>query len=429
AHPAAPATVSALMSGFMLKIAIYGIIRILIVGGLNSEVLANLAFGLGVVSSFWGVLFALVQNDLKRLLAYSSVENVGLILLALAVCIKAHIANLPFIAVIALSAALFHCINHGLFKTLLFISAGALDAQAHSRDLRKLGGLAKLMPWTAFCFFIGSFSICSLPPFNGFASKWMLYQSLFRSTWQTASFIERGTAFAGLCILSAVGGLAIAVFAKAMGVAFLGQPRTKQTEHAKEGDWSMSLAQMILAAACAIVGIFADKVIPLLSNISIFALKIDSASFPLNTKELFPIPTEIIGLLLLSTTLLAYFALLRTSKVRKFDTWDCGFGPLSPRTQVSSESFAQPLARIFSPILKYQANVEISGKDRRHFPEHVKVETKMVSILETRVYLPTLAAITASSKLLVKLQAGSIHLYLLYLCITLIVLLFVGTNL
>lgn len=429
AHPAAPATVSALMSGFMLKIAVYGIIRVLIAGGLNCESLANLAFGLGLISAFWGVLFALVQNDLKRLLAYSSVENVGLILMCLAVCLKARTADLPVIAIMALSAAIFHCINHGIFKTLLFISAGAVDAQAHSRDLRKLGGLAKRMPWTAFCFFVGAFSICSLPPFNGFASKWMLYQSLFRSTWQTASFIERGTAFAGLCVLSAVGGLAIAVFAKAMGVAFLGQSRTKTTEHAEESDRGMIAAQLILGAACVALGVFADKVIPWISRTALIALKTDSSKLALNAKELFPIPSETVGLLLFSFTLVGYFALLHNSAVRKFDTWDCGFGPLSPRTQVSSESFAQPLARIFSPILKYQANVEISGQDRRHFPEHVKVETKMVSLLETRVYLPTLATIAAASRYLVKLQAGSIHLYLLYLCLTLIVLLVVGTNL
>ncbi len=262
AHPAAPATVSALMSGFMIKIALYGIIRILVCGGLNSVNVANFAFFLGAVSSFWGVLFALVQNDLKRLLAYSSIENVGLILIAIALSMKARIANLPEVSVLALAAAIFHCLNHGLFKTLLFLSAGSVDSQAHTRDLRKLGGLAKRLPWTMICFFVGSFAICSLPPLNGFASKWLIYQSLFKNAWQNSSIFDRGLSFFGLCLLSIVGGLAIAAFAKAMGVSFLGMPRSKSTVSAKEASKGMILAQALLAVVCIGLGVSVNRILP-----------------------------------------------------------------------------------------------------------------------------------------------------------------------
>lgn len=429
AHPAAPATVSALMSGFMIKIAIYGMIRMFVCGSLNCELLANLVFALGTISAFWGVLFALVQNDLKRLLAYSSIENVGLILMAIALSLKARMANLPEIATLAFTAALFHCINHGLIKSLLFISAGSVDAQAHTLDFRKLGGLAKRTPWTAACFFIGGFAICSLPPFNGFASKWLIYQSLFKSTWLTTSYFERGTAFVGLCILSVVGGLAIASFAKAMGVSFLGNPRSKHAAEAKEADYSMIAAQILLAGFCIGLGIFADKVLACLLQIVRQISGTQASANAVNITSIFPMPLEIVALLLISFSAMIYILFLKTSATKKYISWDCGFGPLSTRTQVNSDSFAQPMARIFRPLLRYQTEVNFDGKDIRHFPEHVSVETKMVSILETRIYLPTLDKIRALSKYLVRLQAGSIHLYLFYLCLTLILLLITGTSL
>ncbi len=421
-YPAAPATVSAAMSGFLVKLPIYGLIRILIQGGLSSPEIINLMFVLGAISSFWGVLFALVQNDLKRLLAYSSIENIGLILLSLAISLKARAANLPLIADVAMVAAIFHCLNHGAIKSLLFLSAGAVDAMAHSRDLHRLGGLAKRMPWTMACFFIGAFSICSIPPMNGFASKWLLYQSLFKSTLLFGSYLDRGLFLTAICLLSAVGALAIAVFVKAMGVVFLGMSRSHAAEHAVEASPGMLCAQVLLAACCAGLGVFAPNLVSQITKIA------SSSTRPITTAPIdFALPIPLLAGTLFATGLVIYVVFLQSSKVRTFKTWDCGFGPLTPKTQASSDSFAQPLARIFRPFLKYETNATISGRDRRHFPEQINVEVKIVSILESRVYLPCLAVISYLARGLAKLQAGSIHLYLVYVCSTLIILLALGT--
>lgn len=422
AHPSAPATVSALMSGFMIKIPIYGLIRILVQGGLCAPEITNFAFVLAAISAFWGVLFALVQNDLKRLLAYSSIENIGLILLALAISLKAKASNLPVVADIAMTAALFHCFNHGLVKSLLFLSAGAVDSQAHTRDLHKLGGLAKKMPWTMACFFLGSFSICSIPPLNGFASKWLIYQSLFESTLLYSSYFEKGIALASICLLSAVGALAIATFVKAMGIGFLGLSRSHSAEHAQEATVGMRAAQGLLVVLSVGLGVFASSALKVISQLAVMSPDLTSRAV-----VEFPLPIPMLTGLLITTCLAVYVIFLQSSRVKIFKTWDCGFGPLSAKTQASSDSFAQPLARIFRPFLRYETNSTIKGRDRRHFPEEIAVEVKIVSILEQRIYLPSLAVISYLAKGMARLQAGSIHLYLLYVCSTLVILLLLGT--
>lgn len=420
AHPAAPATVSAIMSGFMIKVAVYALIRILVFGALNSTLIIALAFTLAVVSTFWGVLFALVQNDLKKLLAYSSIENVGLIVMAIALSLYARQASLATIADLAIIAAIFHSWNHGLFKCLLFLSVGAVDSQAHTRDLRHLGGLAKRMPWTMAFFFAGSFAICSIPPLNGFSSKFLIYESLFKNVLQCPTFIEKGLSLAVICLLSAVGALAIAVFVKAMGVGFLGVARSKAVHHAEEAGWGMLLAQACLVILCVVSGVNADAASRLIAD------SLTSAGLKVDYTISSVLPTGTTAVLLAALSALTYLLFLKASKVTNYRTWDCGFGTLSPKTQVSADSFAQPLARIFRPFLRYENSARFEGQDRRHFPEVVTVQTQIVSILENRVYLPGLALIGGLARLLARLQAGSIHLYLLYVCATLCLLLFLG---
>lgn len=420
AYSVAPATVSAIMSGFMSKVAVYLLIRLLVFGGLNSFWLIALAFVLAAVSTFWGVLFALVQNDLKKLLAYSSIENVGIIVMAIALSLFARNTRLPAIADLAIVAAIFHSWNHGLFKSLLFLCVGAIEAQAHTRDLRNLGGLAKHMPWTASFFFVGSFAICSMPPLNGFASKWMLYQGLFQTVIECPSVIEKGVSLAAICLLSAIGALAIAVFVKAMGVTFLGMARSNVADHAKEADFGMLFAQTILVLLCVALGANAQTVGELI------AASITSSHLKVNYALSNTLPTGMVALLLVGLSAFIYLFYLKTSKVKIYKTWDCGFGTVSAKAQVTSDSFAQPMARIFRPFLRYQNISKIEGQDRRHFPEEVTVETQMISILEQRVYLPSLAVVGFLAKLLARLQAGSIHLYLLYVCATLVLLLVLG---
>lgn len=423
AHPSAPASVSAIMSGFMIKVSVYALIRILVFGALNSLWIIAIAFALSVISTFWGVLFALVQNDLKKLLAYSSIENIGLVVMAIALSLYARAHSLPTIADLAIIAAVFHSWNHGLLKCLLFLSAGAVDAQAHTRDLRSLGGLAKRMPWTMAFFFTGSFAICSIPPLNGFSSKWLLYESFFQNILLSPTAIEKGLSLAVICLLSAVGALAIAVFVKAMGVGFLGVARSKSAQRAQEAGVGILVAQAALVILCVASGANSEFVCRLIAqSLTSSGLKV---SYTISNG----LPTGTVAILLSMLAASIYMIFLKTSKVTKYRTWDCGFGSLTEKTQVSADSFAQPLARIFRPFLRYQNSAKFEGADRRHFPEEVTVETQIISILENRVYLPALALFGGLAKLLSRLQAGSIHLYLLYVCATLCLLLILGMTL
>ncbi len=421
AHPEAPSPVSALMSGVMVKVAIYAIIRFFVLGNLSSQVLAYIAFAMATVSAFWGVLFAINQRELKRLLAYSTVENVGLICMSLALCIWAKNMGLAALAEIALLAALLHCFAHALCKSLLFLSAGSVDFATHSRDFAVLGGLNKNMPFTGVCFFLGSAAICALPPLNIFASKWCLYQALLQSSFTMPTLLDRAIAVAAIGVLAAVGALSIATYAKAIGVAFLGNPRSTRTKNASEVPRDMLAAQIILALACIGTGVSAKWLIapikPLLNQaFGNQALAISFAQIPLWQ----------VAIALVFTLSLIYILILKRAP-DKYITWDCGFGSGTSKSQVTADSFAQPIARIFTPVLQYHLTVEITGQDRRHFPEKIVVDPSMVSLLESRVYEPAAAFLVRLSQLVAKLQAGSIHLYLMYVCVTLVVLVLAGT--
>ncbi len=420
AHPEAPSPVSALMSGVMVKIAIYAALRFFVFGHLTCTWLIYVLFFLSAVSAFWGVLFAINQRELKRLLAYSTVENVGLIFLSLALCMWARNAGLESISQLALIGVLLHVFGHGLFKSLLFLCAGSVDYAAHSREFAMLGGLNKRMPITGITFILGSAAVCALPPLNGFASKWCLYQALLKSSFTMPVVFDRAICLATIGILSAVGALAIACFAKAIGVAFLGNPRSNQASNAHEAPFSMLAPQLLLATASLLMGIGVQWLVHPLEPI----LQVIDGNLPATVFA--SIPLWQMGAVLVLFMLLIYVLVLRR-KPTLFITWDCGFGKGSSKSQVTADSFAQPIARIFTPVLQYHLTVDISGQDRRHFPEKIVVQPDMVSLLETKVYGPAARIVNNLSRLVAKLQAGSIHLYLAYVCVALIVLIVSGT--
>lgn len=422
AYTAAPSPVSALMSGVM--ITFYAAVRLLVMGNSDALAVAGVFIGAGLISMFWGLLFSLVQQDLKRMLAYSSVENIGICFCGVGLALVAQSTSIPVVAGLALTASIFHSVNHGLFKSLLFLGAGSLETSAHTRDLGRLGGLASRMPITFVCFLIGAASICALPPSNGFASKWLLYSSLMNEIWCSPQLLVRAFALISIGIFGLVGGLSIFSFARIIGVAFLGTPRSGAARKARELNAFSWIPQISLACFCIALGLLAPFVTTHIEVVSCAVLRI-----PVTAASPFQIPMPQIALLSAGCTLILYQLILRTSKSKKYTTWDCGFGDLSPRMQTSSVSFAQPIARIFSSILRFKLLVEITGADRRHFPEYVKVEPQTASIMESKVYAPLLEMIRKLSDLLAKLQAGSVHLYLLYLCFTLLVLVAVGTKL
>lgn len=419
AHPAAPAPVSALMSGVMIKIALYAIIRIFVMSSTASEVLALCLLFMGVISALWGILFALVQQDLKRLLAYSSVENVGLIAIGIAVCLYCKATGLSAIVEIGLVAALFHCLNHGVFKALLFLSVGAIDASTGTRDLSRLGGLSSRMPFTMFALILGSAAICALPPLNGFASKWLIYQSLFQAITRSNNEIMGVVFLVSIGSLAMVSGLAIACFTKAIGISCLGRPRSQAASQAHEASPAMLISLAILSVTCIALAVAAPLVCQTLTGVAV-----------LPTNELSNVLSLPLPAINASFVLIASFCLILASYRRKKrieDTWECGYGPLSNRMQITAGSFAQPIAAIFSPILSYHSSLKISGKDRKHFPEKVQSETLMIPLLETKLYNPIVSLVVLSGRHFARLQAGSVHMYLFYVLVSLIALLVVGS--
>lgn len=423
AHPEAPGPVSALMSAVMVKIALYALLRFFLFGNLSCQPIIFVLFAVSIVSAFWGILFAVNQRDLKRILAYSTVENIGLILASISLCLWCRAVGLQTIAELALLAAVLHIVAHSICKALLFLCAASVDFSAHTRDLNLLGGLNKVMPLTGALFVLGSSAICALPPLNCFASKWCLYQALVRSAFSMSTMHERAICLLGIGCLCCVGALSVVCFAKAVGVVFCGQPRAHAAANAREVPLSMKLPVIILAVLCVSMGITCSLTDFPFSEVVALCV----GSNVMETKQsVLPLWQLCSALLLL---LLMIYGLLYRSEPAKASTWDCGFGESSIRSQVTADSVSQPIARIFSPLLQHKIVIDISGSDRKHFPEKIIVEPQMVSLLETRLYRPFASVLNKLSGLLAKLQAGSIHLYLSYVCLTLILVVIVGAYL
>jgi hydrogenase-4 component B len=415
------------MSGVMIKTAIYAMVRLFIVGNhIATPVIGPILLTLGAISAFWGIIFALLQHDLKRLLAYSSVENVGIILMGLGVSLLGTRYHAPGLAQLGLAAALLHTLNHAVFKSLLFLGTGAIDARTHLRNVEKLGGLIRRMPWTAAAFIVGSTSICALPPLNGFASEWLLYQGFFSLAKNGPSTASRFGALLLMGWLALIGALAIACFVKAVGIVFLGTPRSQQAETAREASNGMVVAQVLLAVLCAGLGVAAICVLTPLGKIT--ALVGDHSS--LHSVWALPIPFLALVLFITAGALAAWmYVLSRAHPSRRFITWECGFGDLGPRTQYTASSFAQPISRMFGAIYGYAMQVTIDGKHRRHFPQTVDAETTHEAYLETKIYVPFLQSMQrAGGNFLMRLQAGSVHQYLFYMALVLVLLLWVGVR-
>jgi len=424
AQAEAPTPIAALMSGAMEKMAMYAVIRLFLINCSDGLVIGYLAMFLGTVSVLWGILFALVERDLKRLLAYSTVEQMGLVVLSLGLVLLCKHNGLTVLAALAFSAALLTCINHAIFKTLLFFGAGSVDVSVGTRDLSVLGALGRSMPITMCCFLIGSLSISALPPFNGFANKWLIYQSLFQSSFNSPQVIDRAMALLVVGILGFVGALSVACYTKAVGICFLGRPRSEAVTRAKEGSRDMVAAQAVLAATCVFAGLFIPQILnmagPVLSDV---------VGVVPTGKELFPLPVWKVALLGGLVFAAVYALVFKNSPVSKFVTWDCGYGDLPVRAEETSTSFSDPIARIFAPLLQYRISTEIKGRDRRHFPEVIRFETVTKPILEERLYRPIIGLLQTLSKGLAQLQTGSIHLYLLYVFFTLLILVGIGIRL
>lgn len=434
AHPAAPSHVSALMSGVMTKVAIYGFIRIAfdLVGAPDwwwSVVLLIV----GAITAVMGLLYALLQDDLKRLLAYSTVENIGIIFLGLGLALAFKANHQPLAAALAMTAALLHAINHATFKSLLFFGAGSVLVATGQRNLDALGGLIRRMPATSLAFLIGAAAISALPPLNGFASEWLMFQAVLVSPVLTQWALKFLVPAAG-AMLALAAALAAACFVRAFGIAFLGRPRSPAAETAVEVDRFQTGTMLVLALACILGGVFPGLVIDSLAG----AVQLATAGGRLPAQAHQPWLTLIplsagrssynglmVGLFIAASALISGFAVrtFASRAVRRAPPWDGGYPDPNPLIQYTASSFAQPLRRVFGTVV-FQA------KDRVEMPgpgelTPARFEVRIRDLIWEVLYVPIVWGVGRAADRLNRLQFLTIRQYLSLVFAALVALLVV----
>ena len=433
AHPAAPSHVSALMSGVMTKVAVYGFVRIVFdLLGEPAWWWSMVVLTLAGLTCVLGVLYALMQHDLKRLLAYHTVENIGIIFIGLGLGLAFKAYGMAWAAALALSAALLHVFNHSLFKSLLFFGAGAVLTATGERDMEHLGGLIHRMPQTAFAFLIGCAAISALPPLNGFVSEWLTFQAILISpqlpSWGLKFLVP---AVGALLALSAT--LAAACFVKAFGVTFLGRARTPCATAAHETDGFSLAAMFLLAALCLAAGIlpglFIDALAPVVQAIAGDRMPAQSGVEWLSIVPIAQSRSSYNGLLvflfMLISGVLAAFAIhrLASDKLRRAPAWDCGYPDASPATQYTASSFAQPIRRVFGTAV-FRAREKVlmppPGDTRP-----ARLQVVLHDPAWEAIYLPIAAGVSVASERLNALQFLTIRQFLSLVFAALVILLLV----
>jgi len=429
AHPAAPSHVSALMSGVMIKLGIYGLVRVVfdfLQGG--PPWWGGLLRAVGSASALLGVLYALVDHDLKRLLAYHSVENVGIIFIGLGAGSILHSFGQHALAMLGFAGALFHTLNHACFKGLLFLGAGSVIQQTHTGNLEELGGLIKRMPHTAWLFLVGSAAIVGLPPLNGFASEWMVFQSLLAGTYISRPEVAIGFPIA-IGALALTSGLAAACFVKAFGISFLAMPRSDHAAQAREAHGSMVAMMAVLAGSCAVLGLAAPAVIQGLYGVlgSVPGLSAGVSRPPsqlwlIGAGGIAQVSPLLLGVLFAGIGLVVVIATLaRGLSIRRTDTWGCGRISQTPRMEYTASAFAEPLRRVFSELYRPTEDLSISAHPgSRYFVRSITYTSRVVPWFEKAFYDPIAHGIVMFGAQVRRLQAGSVHLYLLYVVVALL---------
>ena len=433
AHPAAPSHVSALMSGVMTKVAVYGFIRIVFdLLGPPEWWWSAVVLGLGSLTSVLGVLYALMQHDLKRLLAYHTVENIGIIFIGLGLALAFQANGMTWAAAVGLTAALFHVLNHSLFKSLLFFGSGAVLTASGERDMDHLGGLIHRMPLTAFAFLVGCAAISALPPLNGFVSEWLTFQAILLSPelpqWGLKFLIP--AAGATLALSAA---LAAACFVKAFGVTFLGRARTEAAAKATEVDRFSLAAMFVFAALCLLAGILPGVVIDGLAP-SIELLLGDRMPVQAYVPWLSIVPIAesrssynglLVFVFIAASTWIGISVIHRWAShaVRRSAPWDCGFPEASPATQYTAGSFTQPIRRVFGTVVfRARESVEMPppGSIRP-----ARYHADLRDLIWDVIYVPVAAAVNALADRLNHVQFLTIRRYLTLVFLVLVALLLV----
>jgi len=430
AHPQAPSHISSIMSGVMIKTAIYGMIRFfLMLLGIGPAWWGVLILALAAVSCLVGVIYALMDHDLKRLLAYHSVENIGIILLGIGSSMLFTTKSLALPALLGMCAGLYHLVNHALFKGLLFLCAGSVVKATGIRDMEKMGGLIKVMPWTAAFFLIGAMGISALPPFNGFVSEWLTFQAFFAGILQSQGWIKL---LMVLCVatLALTSGLAAACFVKAFGITFLAMPRSYRAEQAKETSLSLKLGMGFLAVMVIIFGVGAGVIAPYIARVAqdVLGAPISVFSFQwfnleITTGQAISVSPFIIAMLLLvfGFAILGWLTFGLRTKTARYNTWDCGYYALDARTEYTATAFSKPFRIAFSFFLMpYRKSKKLW--DSFYHVRSFTYETHTTPVFERHFYEPLLGVIYYIAVKFRKIQPGSINLYLLYIFLTIVIL-------
>lgn len=408
AHPAAPSHVSGIMSGVMIKTGIYGILRILTLISTPSAQIGYFVLIISVISALYGVIYAITQHDLKRLLAYHSIENIGIIGIGIGVGMLGLSYDSQTVAILGFAGAILHILNHSIFKELLFLAAGSVYIKTHTRDIEILGGLIKTMPYSALLFLIGSVAICGLPPFNGFISEFLIYFGMLQGLgiYNLFVFLVMLLALAGLAL---VGTLAILCFTKAFSIVFLGEARSEKAMAAKSDNNILFIAPMaILACFSLLIGIFPKQ---------IFNFILMPASAFVSSEQTFEITSLMQSISFIALGLILTIAVLFVLKLKmennkeKHSTWGCGYNKVSSKMEYSASSYAEPFITMFTPLFKKVSDIK---KPKTIFPKDAHFEQHIEDVEEAYFLKPLLSSIEGFLARFERLQNGNIQQYIMY---------------
>jgi len=439
AHPVAPSNVSALMSGIVIKSGIYGMARVFFdFYGPPPLWSGTVVLAVGVVTAVVGVLYALQEHDLKRLLAYHSIENIGIIVMGFGAALMFRTLGYPNLAALAIVGALYHTMNHAIFKGLLFLAAGSVVQSVGTRNMEEMGGLIRRMPGTALYFLVGAVAISGLPPLNGFVSEWLTYQALLAGFGTTHSLTRLMFPIAG-ALLALTAALAAACFVKAFGIPFLALPRGEAAATAKEAALSMRTGMAILAASCFVLGLGATWVLPAFDPITQQAVgvRISPASIAqgvalqagtAQSGKVSPAGIALVFLVLAGTAALLVRRRLRHANVTTAPAWDCGLPGLTSDNEYTATAFSKPLRLIFSAFYRPRREIRPEYEVSPYYPSAIRFESGIEPTFEKHFYMPLKDWVFGQARKMRAIQAGSIHAYLAYIFVTLILLLLFGVR-
>jgi hydrogenase-4 component B len=428
------------MSGIVIKTGIYGMALVFFDFFDAPPAWAGiLVLGAGVLSALLGVLYALMEHDLKRLLAYHSIENIGIILIGFGAAMVFRALGHPAMAGVALIAGLYHTLNHAIFKSLLFLGAGSVHYSTGTRNMEEMGGLIRPMPVTALCFLIGAVAISGLPPLNGFVSEWLTYQALLAGFGSTQTLTRVIFPIAG-ALLALTAALAAACFVKAFGISFLALPRSENAAQAHEAPLSMRLGMGFLAAGCVALGLGATWFLPVFDPITEQLIGV-RASSALTAANGFAISAGaphagtvstvgIAAMLVLLSALPALFWLVwgRAGRRATGPTWDCGLPGLTADNEYTATGFSKPFRMIFSALYRPRREIQAEYEVSPYYPTAIRFESEIEPSFEKRMYDPLRGWLYRMAGRMRSVQAGSIHAYLAYIFVALLALLLFGVR-